>query len=122
MPRPQTIYVDRDRMLLGINQATVETIAELEQSCRARRAAGDPFYGKDGVELDEVRNFGGIRIDFPRFVGKFLTDSERLRHQQALRAMEAAGLVLLDGIKARRVKLTIAGLARLNELEAAGHV
>jgi hypothetical protein len=120
MGRKQTIFVNRQELLLGIAAETarqlgalLDAVAEID----ANRDGGYPYsVHKHRSELlreiGSIREYG-VRYDLPAFAGRSLTPSERLRHQEAIHALEAAGLVQVFGIRATNVKLTDAGIAAI---------
>ena len=121
MGRPQTIYVDSNALLAGIARATREVLADIDAELaelNAREAVKHDFQtGQTIYALERYRRTiksDGVLYDLSAFAGRRLSPSERIRYQQALRAMAATGLVELLGKKARRVKITPAGLAAID--------
>ena len=103
-------------MLAGIHRASVEYLAECEEDYRLWKQHNVTL-GRPGVELGDTRTYG-MPIAFDRFLGYYPTPSERIRAQEAMRGLEAQGLLKVYGLRATRVKLTEAGLAKLKELGA----
>jgi len=107
MPRPKTIIVDDAAVLAAITDAYNGDVAYLaSEEAKAFEAHGtaplNERYNRWEAYCDwhkerqrvEAR---GIPYDLPRFAGRDLTPSERIRHQQAVRRLEAAGKVVRNG-------------------------
>src|SRR5690606_32476916 len=109
MGRPKTIHVDPLALLRAIGRATRADLERLESEIAdldRRKNAGELGWGawqedrhiaifdKEAIERD------GVKYDLPRFAGRELSGSERIRHQQAIRQLEAEGLVAIHGAKA----------------------
>jgi hypothetical protein len=101
MPPPRTIHVDRLTILANIRQAAAEQL----EAALVRTATY-----REQERVGVLALAAWVPRDLQRLAGKLLTPSERKRHQEALRAMAAEGLVALD---ARHVKLLPAGVAAL---------
>ena len=121
MARPKTIHIDPLQVLRGIADATAAKLAAIE-AVREAIATGKrprPTFSIDHPDTwlrDLERD--GVEYDLPTFLGYFPTDSERIRAQQAIRGLERDELVEIQGIKARRIKLTPAGAAKLETRDA----
>ena len=103
MGRKQTITIDRVKLLAGIASAYSEELAY------ERTRDTWPYAN---AEIANIQSFG-VRIDFERFLDMPLTASQRIRCQQELRRMEAAGLVSIYGDRATRALLTGDGRSAL---------
>jgi hypothetical protein len=106
MPRPRTIFVDRIGMLKSI---ATQVIMQRDSTHKAADEDAAFFYGGH-IRMDEAereKRVAACRQHYldkhlpetdwvPRnletLAGKPLTSSERIRHQQAMRAMEGDGL------------------------------
>lgn len=108
-PRP-SIIVDRIGLLRAIQRAAQDDLKAAERALGPR-----PWHGRIGELLAarEVAEAGWTHYDLQRFVGRDLTPSERIRHQQAIRELEAAGLVELSGVRATAVRITELGRAEI---------
>jgi hypothetical protein len=118
MARPRSIHVCPADLLAGIGQAIQSDLAALDaaiQEAEAAYAARRNRYDSGWHHLCDLRAWrgeierDGVRYNLERFAGRELTASERIRWQQSVRKIEAAGLVAIDGKKARHVKMTEAG-------------
>ena len=99
MPPKRTIHVDTNRILTSIaEQAAEQHTAALERTATYR--------DQERVQVLEVAAW--VPRNLEALAGKPLTPSERIRHQQAMRKLEADGLVRLDTV---HVRLTEAGRA-----------
>lgn len=105
MPPRRTIIVDRDAILAGIKRAVAEDVDNFSAELDAEVAAKNYLTGRLRGALRQAKD-GWTKYDLPRFVGRELTPSERIRHQEAIRDMEANGLVEIFGAKAREIRLT----------------
>lgn len=122
MGRPRTILIDPMAVLAGIAAATAEELAAIaaeQEELDRRLAAGSisRFHCTQekhqlDLEREEIERVG-VEYNLVRFAGRQLTPSERIRFQQAIRQLEAEGLVAIHGAKARRVRLTTEGQRRL---------
>ena len=104
MPPPKRIFIDTDRIL-----RTIAAIAQEQREASWRETGG---WG--GTTLahrqQHADNANWVARDLQLLLGQTLTASERIRAQQAMRRLEADGLVALDS---RHVRLTDAGRAIL---------
>ncbi len=117
MGRKQTIFVDEPLVILRrIAAAQVARISELE-GVLARAGGGYGHgYGHIWSELKDAQE-GWIKYDIAVLSGRDdFSDSERIRWQQAVRKLEAEGLVEIIGVKATQVRLTAAGTRFAKEL------
>ncbi len=127
MGRPKTVNLDPDSLLAAVvNQydaalaALDEQIAELV--ARHTAATGHERYqvwsrlcSARATREDDAAE--GVLYRVPEFLGHDPTDTERLRVQQAIRRLEADGLVAIKGaIRAQAVRPTEAGRQRLRNL------
>ena len=102
MPPPRTIHVDTRQILASIRDIALAQLPEALALCK---------YSSDR-EAEAAAMASWVPRKLDRLAGKPLTASERKRHQQALRQMEADGLIWIDTI---HVKLTPLGRQRLAE-------
>ena len=110
MPPARRIHVDTDHIIATIASDAAESmLAALERT----RWYKEPQRGETLALAEWVpRNLAHL-------AGYPLTPSERIRHQQAMRQLEADGLVHLD---ARHVRLSDAGKELAAKLKgASGH-
>jgi hypothetical protein len=108
MPPTRTIIVDRYKLLESIQRLAAEQHADaLDRTVHYREQERD----------DALMRAQWVPRDLGRLAGRPLTPSERKRHQQAIVAMEAEGLVSLG---VRLVKLLPAGAEFLAERHSAG--
>ncbi len=122
MPPKKTIIVDPDQLLTAIGDIIMAAIAETQ---RAIAAHGERHTAKSGMDyLDwsarkqdlehDQEAAAWAPCDLRRFAGHDLTPSERIRHQQAIRQLEADGLVIRDR---REIGITRAGWKRYDGLK-----
>lgn len=105
MGRPATIHVDRVKLLQAIGRSVIADVRAIDAELGGRTQYG---YGARR-DLERQRNAAFWQPqDLERWAGRLLTASERIRHQEAIRQLDAAGLIDRDG---RRVALTAAGWA-----------
>jgi hypothetical protein len=153
MARPQTIFIDRDKLLANLcrlweaslrnvegpiadataalEQAAAESAAAYEASRpnpfdpdireRAMAAARRHREARERLSFCEKRRDelvgAGLPYDLHALAGTHdLSPSERLRTNQALRSMEAEGLLDIYGVRATAIWPTEAGLAKAREL------
>lgn len=94
MPPPKTIFVNRSAILANIARIASEqhaaALAEKYDFHRERK----------------LSRWVWVPRDLPLLAGKPLSASERKRHQEALRAMEAEGLIVLDTRHVRLATIT----------------
>lgn len=93
MPRKRSIIVD-DQTILAAIQAAYAADLEAEARLTAAIAAdptGDGYW--DLRIYQQQRNGDRIKCDLARFWGRQPTPSERIRLQQCIRRLEAAGKV-----------------------------
>lgn len=109
MPPQRTLHVDVNKLL-----ATIATHAEAQRAATRERLSVDSF-GPD-VARDLVDQARWAPRDLTWLAGRPLTASERIRHQQAMRKLEADGLVVLG---TRHVRLTEAGREHVAKLQRA---
>ena len=119
--RPRTIHVNRLDLLRGIRLAWIEDVGFLERELKSlqKNATGRPQFRADREarqcerHLQDLRKFGWVRYDLPRFMGRQLTASEKVVARRAMRRMAADGLIELAGLKATECRLTAKGLREL---------
>lgn len=105
MPRPKTIIID-DAVILAAIQAAYEAdraeLARLEAAYAANRNCETSAALREFEYLHRWGDF--IRSDLARFWGKQPTGSERIRLQECIRRLEAAGKVERSTIYIRPVQ------------------
>jgi hypothetical protein len=128
MGRPKTIFIDRDQLLVGIWQAVHDDLALLQAELdRLSTKMETSIYSYErsrfSQQIAHLRRAitnqekdGWVVYNTERFSQRELTPSERLRVQQALRSMETGGLLQIEGAKATALRLTAAGLLRVEAL------
>lgn len=107
MPRPKTIIVNDPDVLASITAAWREDCgywaAEAAKASRDHaRGGSDGRYDRwvtfCGYKRErDACKYVGIRYDLTRFAGRPLTPSERIRWQESIRRLEAAGRVVRTG-------------------------
>jgi hypothetical protein len=107
MPPPKSIFVDRGRILATIGQRAAEQLQE------AIERTSHYFQPQREQALAMA---AWVPRDLQLLAGRLLSASERKRHQQALVAMAAEGLIDLG---TRHVRLTPAGAAALMAVDRA---
>lgn len=120
MGRPATIFVEPLRLLRGIHNAVqtkrkrlLSAIATAEATAAESRAYCDQRAISDlQFQLRDLDDYG-IEYRVEDFAGRVLSSSEKIRWQQATRALEVKGLVEVLGVRGHHVKVTPAGLAKL---------
>lgn len=115
MPPPRTIIVDVEALYAAIASAwqadCVEAACNIETAEETQQAAHGKNLWANAAARSAARHYAellalGTRYDLERFAGRALTASERIRHQQAVRSLEAAGKVERIG---QRIKPTKEG-------------
>jgi hypothetical protein len=101
MPPAKTIFVDVPQMLRNALRIGTEQAA----AANAWHDAHPMMRGEE-VRHEDLQRAEWVPRNLELLAGKPLTASERIRHQQALRRMEADGLV---DLAPRFVRLTDAG-------------
>jgi hypothetical protein len=107
MPRPKTIIVNDPDVLAAVTaawQADRDQAAEAAANSAAEYEAGGETGRYDRWvnccafkrELDALDR-DGVRYDLARFAGRQLSASERIRWQESIRRLEAAGKVVRHG-------------------------
>jgi len=116
MGRPRTIIVDEIAILRGIAAAEKREISDIKAEIAAEVRDGRGWAtSRLHHELELVQELGP-QYDLRAFVGRLLTPSERIRHQQAIRSMADRGLVMTFGdVKAMRVMVTREGHKAIQE-------
>ena len=115
MGRKRSIIIDCSALLTAIASDICDDVAaidaELSQLQGDGNTAWTPFgYRSHRSYLLRLREDSfSVEQNLSRWAGRPLTDSERIRHQQAVRQLEADGLIVRDG---RQVSLTPAGWQR----------
>jgi predicted nucleic acid-binding protein len=104
MPPQRTIIVDTNRILANIYR-------QAAGQHEAAMAGTVPFREQERQET--LREALWVPRKLEVLAEKSLTASERIRHQQAMRKLEADGLVILDTVF---VRLTEAGKALAKQL------
>ena len=104
MPPPKTLFVDVLKILKTIRTLEADQVAEAKEQLAGLMHYGEPYIQR---ELETAR---WVPRDLCLLAGRFLTPSERKRHQEALRKMEREGLIAID---TRHVMLLPPGLAKL---------
>lgn len=105
MPPAKSIFVDKERIL-----ARVAEVAAAQAASTNDYHDGTPLMYGDEIRQRKLLRDAWVARDLEDLAGKPLTASERIRHQQAIRQLEADGLVELEP---RWVKLTEAGRVRV---------
>jgi hypothetical protein len=111
MPPARTIHIDRDYILQSIARLSSEHLADVAAE-RAEWATPRHGYCLTGAVTwwwDHYEE-GWVARDLCKLTGKALSPSWRIRAQQAVRELEAAGLV---ETLPRWIRLTEAGRARI---------
>ncbi len=129
MGRPRTIHVDRDALLAAILAAEEAELRAVEEGLRAVEAAHQAGeldgYGANLRQhrLNDRREAAAwVPYNLPTLAGRPLTASELVIHRKELRAMVDAQLIdLHPPRKPNHIALTPAGLARVDQLLAAGN-
>ncbi len=124
MARRKTIYVDEMKLLANICRITTSDLALLKREADRLEAEYDAdvklyWLWQEACNLRKWREIikaDGIEYDLVEFAGRDLTPSERIRHQEAVRRLEAHGLVQLYGTRASRVRVTRKGWKAANEI------
>lgn len=107
MGRPKTIHVDRLGLLRVIAQQVVKNVAGIDRELAEIRAEYTVRDWQRVCDLNRERQAVlSPEQNLQQWAGRALTDSERIRHQQAVRQLESDGLLVRAG---RRVSLTAAG-------------
>ena len=130
MGRTKTIFVDRDKLLAAILSHELATIEEIDRELSQlsdeakRKDAQRGRFGYCDAEHElrmRKRKASWVPYNLPALVGRRLTDSELVRHRQALRQMEAARPKLLELDPPRKpnaIRLTRRGRERARQILA----
>jgi hypothetical protein len=112
MGRPKTIFVDPAAVLTAIGREIITAVADIDRQLSELSGDGGSTWTEYGHRshrsylLCRRQAAAWPEQDLARWAGRPLTDSERIRHQQAVRQLVADGLLERDG---RRVTVTPAG-------------
>lgn len=133
MGRPKLHDIDAGKLLASITSiytTSLESVrselaaAELIEQDRAnvaREVYYDAFHAAHTCRRElAVLESDGIPYDLPAFLGYLPTASQRILAQTAIRKLEADGLVTLLGAKARWIKPTAAGIAKVKPTTTEG--
>lgn len=119
--RPRKHAIDPDEILRRIHAqnvanhaADVAAVRRLERTPLNKRVFDHHYLVNEANGLLEDSSAGWIRYDIDLFTGDpDATDSVKVIHRNAVRALESHGFVQLRGLKATHVRLTAAGRIRI---------